>query len=233
MSRAKQLGCKFFRRSSFKVPTAINFDSEATLAISYPRGEKGVKYAFLDIFLDDVYGIASLPTCQTILDIGAHIGFFSIAARRRFPSATIHAYEPNVELLPYLQKNLATIDVDVFDEGIGLSAGKLSLTVADDSVCTRSHESANGDIAQTAFATAVERIGGTVDLLKMDCEGAEWRFLGDTASWQKVKNLRMEFHLFEREQTLAKLSSQLKVMGFEVDFVRPEGDSGILHAHRA
>ncbi len=231
MSRAKELGCYFFRRSSFKMPNSVQFQNEQVL-ISFPQGEKGVKYAFLDIFLDDVYNILSLKNINSVLDIGAHIGFFSLAIHKRFPNAIVHAYEPNPELAPYLNKNLSQTNVTSYNEGIGLSEGKLSLNLAQDSVCTTSHESATGNITQTAFSMAIERLGGHVDLVKMDCEGAEWSFLVDHTAWLKVKQLHMEFHLFEKDHKLDALIKQVESLGFIVAFVRPEGSSGILYAYR-
>lgn len=55
---------------------------------------------FFSIFLDDDYFIDRITRpVSTVLDIGANIGFFSIAARKSFPQATIHSYEPNIKLV--------------------------------------------------------------------------------------------------------------------------------------
>ena len=43
-------------------------------------------------------------TC--IYDIGAHIGFFSIAFARKFPTATVMCFEPNIDNAQRLQTNL-------------------------------------------------------------------------------------------------------------------------------
>ena len=47
----------------------------------------------------------------SVLDIGAHAGLFSVAARIRFPEAEIHAYEPVrlgmiLEMLSHLTHDL-------------------------------------------------------------------------------------------------------------------------------
>lgn len=44
-----------------------------------------------------------------------------------------------------------------------------------------------------SFADIINK-HGPIDLIKMDCEGAEWEFLNDQA-WNKVSYLTMEYHL--------------------------------------
>jgi FkbM family methyltransferase len=44
-----------------------------------------------------------------ILDIGANVGGFAVWALAKWPSATIHCYEPNPENFKYLEKNLKNI----------------------------------------------------------------------------------------------------------------------------
>jgi len=41
-----------------------------------------------------------------VIDCGAHIGLFTLLARRRFPSAAITAFEPNPNNLRWLRENL-------------------------------------------------------------------------------------------------------------------------------
>ena len=60
---------------------------------------------------------------------------------------------------------------------------------------TSSHLNPAGTIPQVAVRTAVERMGGVVDLVKMDCEGAEWEMLEDLGSWSGVRFVTMEYHL--------------------------------------
>ncbi|MEO7049193.1 MAG: hypothetical protein ABI091_28065, partial [Ferruginibacter sp.] len=37
------------------------------------------------------------------------------------------------------------------------------------------------------------------DILKLDCEGAEWDLFEDEVAWQKIRGLTMEYHLWARE----------------------------------
>ena len=71
--------------------------------LSVPPAEQAVQlHEFHRIVIEDCYRLSKIGRARTVLDIGANIGLFAIAARHRFPRATIHCYEPNRSLEPYL-----------------------------------------------------------------------------------------------------------------------------------
>ncbi len=163
--------------------------------------EYGVNVAFIELLLDDCYRLRRLSrqgeTVARIVDIGANVGLFGLAARNAFPAATIHAYEPNRALEPYLAHQARNAHVEVFYEAVGREAGRTKVDVIDaaESVHTASRSDPAGTIPQVALRTAIERIGGSVDLLKVDCEGAEWEILEDPEGWRPVRYVTMEYHL--------------------------------------
>jgi hypothetical protein len=103
---AKRIGIGFSRARSFRLPQTIASDGR-TIAIDLPE-EAGQRTAFIEIMLDDCYrlhDIARKSDAATILDIGANVGIFSVAARAAFPGARIHAYEPNAALVGHLSNH--------------------------------------------------------------------------------------------------------------------------------
>ncbi|HYD66178.1 FkbM family methyltransferase [Azospirillum sp.] len=196
-----------------------------------PRQE----HEFHKIVFEDCYRLASAPSANTVLDIGANIGLFAIAARNRFPRATIHCYEPNAAVLPNLRAHGLQIDASCFPEAVGLTAGKISLqTSGDGSLFSVSKPDAAGLIDQVSFASAVGKLGN-VDLLKLDCEGAEWQIFEDRETWKSVKHLVMEYHLWAKEgSTVAELKSVIAGLGFSRVDVREDSPKfGIVFASRA
>src|SRR4051812_25069396 len=102
--RARRIAVPYYRDKYWSSPSKIRLNGEMT-TISMPQ-DAGTRIAFKDIFLDDVYGLYRLESSvKTVLDIGAHVGLFSLCARNLFPDATIHAYEPNPDLAEHLQRN--------------------------------------------------------------------------------------------------------------------------------
>ena len=188
--------------------------------------------AFADIFLDDCYGLGRWGRpVRTILDVGANVGLFSLAARLRYPDALIHAYEPDVRLGEYLiaQANVGRFEVDF--SAIGRDAGFARLDRSADSVLNRAVTDASGDIPQVAFSEAVARLGGRVDLVKMDCEGAEWEILADAPAWRNVRAVAMEYHLTGGRKH-ADPAHVMASLGFEVLEHFPSEGCGIVLARR-
>ncbi len=228
--RAQKLGLKFQRAANFQIPNSLLINGDRK-SVSLPI-ENGVKVAFVEILLDDCYGLEALhQPILNVLDIGANVGLFSIAARNRFPQAVIHAYEPN----PYLEKHLKiqadAAGFDYFMEAVGQEDGKVALEFQEDSVLTRSRVHEAGEIPQVAFRNTIERLGGSVDLAKVDCEGAEWLLFQDPEPWQSVQNLSMEYHLWP-DHKHDEILQVIQNLGFQPKKQIPIENYGLLLASR-
>jgi FkbM family methyltransferase len=194
--------------------------------------DHGAQSDFFACFIRNDYGLRhELDTVQTILDVGANVGFFSIAARARYPRAVIHAYEPNPRVLPFLEANVSELGISVYPEAVGGDEGRVSMLDSGASNQARTSTNAAGTISQVTLETAIARLGGSVDLLKLDCEGAEWDLfqLGDC--WRKVRDIRMEYHLFHGE-TVEQVEQTLRGLGFVVTRCKPDAGFGMVWATR-
>ncbi|MFN8493968.1 MAG: FkbM family methyltransferase [Caldilineaceae bacterium] len=229
--KARQLGVSFSRTTTFRPPTQVKIQGKAQ-TVSLPA-DHGTAVAFRDLLLDDCYG---LKTCAKpiarVLDIGAHVGLFGLALRNFFPNALLHAYEPNPKLEQYLRAQAQTAHFDYFMEAVGLEDGKVTLAIDDNSVWTQSKVDPTGNVPQVAFRRALERLGGSADLVKLDCEGAEWQILQDEQAWQKVYNLSMEYHLWPNH-THDEIQATVQRLGFSIKKVVPVRNKyGLLLAER-
>lgn len=232
-SAARRLGTRFSRAASFTLPRTIRLNGR-DVAIDVPD-EHCQRVAFVELLLDDCYRLRPLAgraKIGTVIDIGANVGLFGLAARAAFPEATIHAYEPNLALRPALAHQAKSAGVKYFLEAVGRDAGFISLDVVPGgSVMSRSRSDPSGSIPQIAFSEALKRIGGHADLVKMDCEGAEWAILEDHESWRQVDFLTMEYHL-AADQGHDAIVSALKRIGFAVRSQMPATNFGLLLAER-
>ena len=86
-----------------------------------------------------------------VLDIGANIGFFAIAARGYFPEALIHAYEPNPRIIPYLDQQSRIANFKYFPEAVGSVDGRVNLLDSGDSNQARTQTIEDGLINQVSF----------------------------------------------------------------------------------
>lgn len=229
-NRAKKIGIEFSRAADFQISNYLLIN-DVRKQVSLPQ-ENGIKVAFVEILLDDCYGLEELSQpILKVLDIGANVGLFSIAARNKFPQAVIHAYEPNPYLEKHLQIQAENANFDYFMEAVGLEDGKVSLEFHDDSVQTRSTVNQAGAITQVAFRQTIERLGGSVNLAKVDCEGAEWLLFQDKANWQLVQNLSLEYHLYP-DHKHEEVRQVIQGLGFKIKKQIPIENYGLILAHR-
>jgi FkbM family methyltransferase len=223
-----RFGFLFLRARWFRMPQKLRVAGKY-ISLSYPA-EAGVQNDFFACFIRNEYGLRQeLPEVHTILDVGANIGFFSIAARGRYPQAKIHAYEPNPRVMHHLRSNTSALGIEVHAEALGARDGFTEILDSSDSNQARALMCEGGRIPQISLENAIERIGGSVDLLKLDCEGAEWDLFRVSEIWKRVRNIRMEFHLFNGE-TVQQLERVLEDLGFEVVLLQPGPGFGMLWA---
>jgi FkbM family methyltransferase len=231
---ARRLNVPFTRAANFALPASVRLDGRDVPILL--RDEHGVRVAFVELFLDDCYGLRRLVRRRegvaTILDVGANVGLFGLAARVAFPQATIHCYEPNAALEPYLAHQAKVARCDFFLEAVGREAGRVSLTCrSGESVLTSSRADPEGDIQQIALRNTLDRLGGSADLVKMDCEGAEWEMFEDVAAWRNVRFLSLEYHL-KSGNSHDRIPAALAKIGFEIERQARATNFGLVLARR-
>jgi FkbM family methyltransferase len=230
---ARQYGSSFARSADFRLPEYITLHGIRHKLVV--PDENGVKIAFIELLLDDCYRcrelVGSPEPVSTILDIGANVGLFGLAARSMFPCAELHAYEPNPFLEHYLKTQSESATFHYFMEAVGAKRGSVSLDFNADSVRTRSTVDVAGTIPQVSFHDALSRLGGDVDLVKMDCEGAEWDIFRDNDSWRRVRHLSMEYHLWP-DHTHQDILTVIRSLGFRIRSHDPADTCGLLSASR-
>ncbi len=217
-----RFGFIFLRARWFTMPRKIQSAGKPVL-LSYPP-ESGVRTDFFTCVIRNDYGLRRrLPQVRTILDIGANVGFFSIAARARYPKAIIHAYEPNPRVLPFLRSNVSGLGVEIYPEAVGSQSGFAKILDPGPSNLARTSVTDAGEIPLISLDTAIQRLGGSVDLLKLDCEGAEWDLFPLADAWRHIRNVRMEYHLF-RGETVLQVEQALHKLG--LTFIRMRRQQG-------
>ena len=121
---------------------------------------------------------------EVILDIGSNIGASILFFHEQFPMARIYGFEPHPETFQVLQKNVGALpSVEVFNYGLGAADSNVSVPFdgADFSRFMSKDKSAewSGPLSPTSCqlkhaGEVMKNLGLTkIDLIKIDCEGAE------------------------------------------------------------
>jgi FkbM family methyltransferase len=220
----------YFINSDFKIPGQLKINGEYCEIKFINKESRGFIYEFTETCLNDCYQLKvlkrELKNVNNIIDVGANQGLFSIAARQVFPVANISCYEPNIQLQPVLSANAEKLHCKVYYEAVTKTDCMVELEFGATDMHTQSHYSVEGKIIGTAFKKVIERAGGKVDLLKLDCEGAEWELFEDEDSWKNIMALTMEYHLWAREgSSFDDIKMILEKLNFKILKHNPLSDS--------
>jgi len=163
----------------------------------------------------------------TIVDIGANIGAFTVEASRRAIKGRIIAFEPepsNFELLHSNVKANTTGQVVLRQEAIGNRTGTVTLEI--DTEHTGAHSivspkpmgAAKLTVPLVSFESVIAELG-MIDVLKIDCEGAEYDILlsAPEALSKQVRQIIGEVQQTDRNMP-AELISFLRNLGFQVEY---------------
>ena len=177
-----------------------------------------------------------------VIDIGAHIGAFTVFAAKQAAHGQIYAYEPYTENFELLKENIllnGLTNVHVFNLGVGGQNERAKLYV--DTTNNAGHSMFNAtdnstEIQLTSLSSLFENNKlERCNFLKIDCEGAEYEILfsATEAILKKIDSIAMEYHDgMYRKKDVNDMVALLSDNGFTVKLPNPEAHQGLLYAKR-
>lgn len=181
------------------------------------------------IFAREDYGAVVPDTC--VVDIGANIGVFALFAA--FCGAgCVSAFEPSAASYEVLLRNIGANGLDQIVKAERLAAvGVPSAPVkfprnsyVMNTILPESSSSEDYELVPTMTLSGMVSSLNSIDLVKSDCEGAEYEVLlhANETDIMKISEIRMEYHRGPWEELIAKLISH----GFSVRQFLSAGKSG-------
>jgi FkbM family methyltransferase len=194
----------------------------------------------LSVHVDLDYDVPRLEwsKARTIVDIGAHVGSFTVWAALRSPGARLLAVEPNPETFSLLLQNLHDNGlqdrVTAINAAVGTAPGVVGLELMEHSLATRLARSGEGQVTanvQKLDWLLAEAGIDEVDVLKVDCEGMEYEIFEAMGSegLRAIKAITCEYHP-EPNHDVSQLDTILRSAGFRVE--RPDAPLGVIWATR-
>lgn len=188
-------------------------------------------YVANELFLDHQYRfcdetIRKAKDC--IIDVGGHLGFFSIMANLINANVPIYTFEPHIGNYELLKENLKNNRIkNVYPKNLAVSdsVGEMELQLSKEDL---NHSLIKAieptGIIQKIQTTTLERIFQKnriekCDLLKLDCEGGEFKIIysANEALFKKISSIFLEYHDWCGEGTGADLKNYLTKMGYKVE----------------
>jgi FkbM family methyltransferase len=170
---------------------------------------------------DDVYGLADLNALDgVVVDVGAGIGDFTIAAASRSPWLRVVSYEPNPIAFGLLERNVAArghSNVTLAPVAVGTRDAYVLHQLASGPRATAADEGSDG----TAILVDAVRLDRSlppdpVRLLKIDCEGLELDVLqSGVGVMDRVERVVVEFHRHLLPNADTRVAQFLGTFGFQ------------------
>lgn len=191
------------------------------------------------------YGELKIKPGDTVIDLGANIGSFSIAAGI-LGAKKIVAVEPHPETIELLKKNIET-NKSYFSEPVTLFEGavmgngesKAPLYLCNDPFGSGSHtlnlpenekpeKHKQIEVKVTSLDDLIKNtIGdGIIDFLKLDIEGAEYEVLMTCQSLPRIRQISLEWHY--GPENFSGLLKFLVTHGYSVAWFEGDNNRGKL-----
>jgi len=194
------------------------------------------------VFIRREYG--SVSRCRNIVDIGANMGAFALYAAESCLEAQVICYEPEERNFEFLRQNIAANGlggrVSAIRAAVAGTGGRRELLIGEsplNSFYSRPSLAGRQSVECVTLKHILEDHKlDTIDLLKINCEGAEYGIFDNCADAElrRIDNIRMEYHNFDDAPHCGQsLASLLEVRGFVIErFSRYRAESGFIWATR-
>jgi FkbM family methyltransferase len=194
-----------------------------------------VQHEFKESVFEQIY-FRKLPSAiyhiesPTVIDIGANVGFFTLFTDFKLKNPVIYSFEPIQRNFALLRNNLAELDesrIHLINKAVSNSDQEIVLRFNVDQDITTSASIFNiveDTEGEKVKSTTLQDLAGEyklsrIDLLKMDCEGAEYGIFYDTPKsfFERVYCISLETHQGNNDnENTASLARYITGLGFTV-----------------
>ena len=196
----------------------------------------------------DDYKIKSLGNKEgTIIDIGAHLGSFSLFASKKCPKYKVYSFEPSPSTYAVLKKNIGINgfkNIKAFNKAVTSDGRPVRIYINPINSALNTIYDNKGHFADISSVSLqeifTENSIRSCDFIKMDCEGAEYDILLNTPQsiLKKIKKMVIEYHnpdyfgIQNAKYNLENVVNWMKISGFSCTVKKVKSYQGVIIAYR-
>lgn len=204
------------------------------------------RIAINEVWVYDIYSHENihLDSTATIIDIGAHIGTFTIKSARMAKNGRVLSYELSPDNYKLLVDNVRLNNyshVQAFNLGVSDRSGEVTVYFSHNMLkhSIRHTDASHGGLPGIIKTITLDEIItqnnlNRVDLLKIDCEGSEYDILLSTRddSFDKIKNLVVECDVIDKIKNHETLAAFLMSKSFKTSMLKSPYGGIIIYAFK-
>ncbi len=200
--------------------------------------------AFANVWVLEEYGIDDFKIIESdvIIDIGGHIGLFALFASSKSKKGKIISVEPypnNFNLLKENMNNNNFRNIILINKAVSKTDKNLELFVDSTDDAAHSIYKIGEEVIQIKGITLkqimLENQITKCDMLKIDCEGAEFEIIKSLSDVEllKMDKICLEYHINKNDETLLKnLKNRLEKMNYKITIIPTNSYLGMLYAKK-
>ena len=196
-----------------------------------------------EVWVDQIYTPEGFDVGEddVVVDVGAHIGVFSVFAAKKARKGRVYAFEPLPENFRLLKENIKrnnASNIVAANTALSSKKGERKFYVDPENSGGHSFYPAEKSKEITVRTDTLENFLADnkvtrIDFLKMDCEGAEYDILFSLPrkALGKIGKISMEYHDIGEGKNGKSMLDFLESNGFRAT-IRENGEIGLIHAVR-
>ena len=203
----------------------VYFMKDGSILLS--RGNTDDRYIINEIYIKHIYNPCGFEIKEedVIVDIGAHIGVFTIYASKKARNGKIYSFEPTTVNFNLLRKNIILSEGDNIvykKEAVSDKGGFKEINIAPNTGGHSLNVEGNSSSKEKVKTTTLQEIIkinkiSKINLLKLDCEGSEYGILFSCSDkiLENIDKISLEYHNLDEKRNGRKIKEFLEKKGFK------------------
>jgi len=198
--------------------------------------------AFANVWLNREYEEIGffIESDELVIDIGAHIGLFTIYASQFCKNGKIISCEPIKENFELLKENLSMNNLSnivLYNNAITDKNDKIKIYLNDDYAANSIYGNGENyeEISTLSLSKIIDQNMNEKICLKLDCEGAEYKIINNTPDkyFEKISKICLEYHIINDDKSqLKKLQKRLNELNYELVETKTSDKLGLILAKK-